>query len=168
MAPHWSILLGIKIPAIGVAERPHPSREPPCPGKQVGEGVSPTLDAKLAFFLLQAVQIRSRETATDECVRPWGRRGPPRLDLRSYAGGPSRFHLFALKRRPPPSYTGLRVFNADVVDVDELNAAFRQRDSSISRLSFEIRRYGSFESRSTNKIRHGCVPRLTQAWFVAC
>jgi hypothetical protein len=27
---------------------------------------------------------------------------------------------------------------------------------------------GCFESISTNKIRQGCVPRLIQAWLVAC
>src|SRR5215813_14026218 len=30
------------------------------------------------------------------------------------------------------------------------------------------RRHGSFESISTTRIRHGSLPRLTQAWLVAC
>src|SRR5262245_7117851 len=30
------------------------------------------------------------------------------------------------------------------------------------------RRHGSFESISTKRIRHGSLPRLTQAWLVAC
>src|SRR5580693_3850173 len=44
-----------------------PFREPPCPGRQVGEGVSPTLDAveKLAW-IDQCVESKSQDRATLE------------------------------------------------------------------------------------------------------
>ncbi len=46
-----------------------PLREPPCPGRQVGEGVSPTLDAQPLSNTLQSHWQASRRLETAIALR---------------------------------------------------------------------------------------------------
>jgi hypothetical protein len=64
-----------------------PLREPPCPGRQVGEGVSPTLDAPplsngLKFYVQRKIMVPCIERVRRSSVIAYGNESTPGTSTR--------------------------------------------------------------------------------------